>query len=193
VEGRLPALPAPLGRRHGRLRVDRGGDDAALSRGPQARSAARPARDRRRRRAARGRARGLEPLGLGELPIIGLAKERVERDATAREVARRPERLFLPNRKNPIVLRTNSSALFLLQRARDEAHRFANAYHRKLRDRARLRSPLDDVPGIGPSRRRELLRHFGSVKRLRAATMEELLAVPGISTEMATRIKENLR
>ena len=135
----------------------------------------------------------LEPLGLGELPVIGLAKERVERDATAREMARRPERLFLPNRKNPIVLRTNSSALFLLQRARDEAHRFANAYHRKLRDRARLRSPLDDVPGIGPRRRRELLRHFGSVKRLRAATMEELLAVPGISTEMATRIKENLR
>jgi excinuclease ABC subunit C len=135
----------------------------------------------------------LEPLGLGELPVIGLAKERVERDATAREVARRPERLFVPNRKNPIVLRTNSSALFLLQRARDEAHRFANAYHRKLRDRARLRSPLDDVPGIGPRRRRELLRHFGSVKRLRAATREELLAVPGISTEMATRIKENLR
>jgi excinuclease ABC subunit C len=135
----------------------------------------------------------LEPLGLGELPVIGLAKERVERDATAREMARRPERLFLPNRKNPVVLRTNSSALFLLQRARDEAHRFANAYHRKLRDRARLRSPLDDVPGIGPRRRRELLRHFGSVKRLRAATMQELLAVPGISTEMATRIKENLR
>ena len=107
-------------------------------------------------------------------------------------MARRPERLFVPNRKNPIVLRTNSSALFLLQRARDEAHRFANAYQRKLRDRARLRSPLDDVPGIGPRRRRELLRHFGSVKRLRAATMEELLAVPGISTEMATRIKENL-
>jgi excinuclease ABC subunit C len=134
----------------------------------------------------------LEPLGLGELPVIGLAKERVERDATAREMARRPERLFLPNRKNPIVLRANSTALFLLQRARDEAHRFANAYHRKLRDRARLRSPLDDIPGIGPSRRRELLRHFGSVRRLRTATMEELLAVPGISTEMANRIKEAL-
>jgi excinuclease ABC subunit C len=134
----------------------------------------------------------LEPLGLGEMPVIGLAKERVERDATAREMARRPERLFLPNRKNPIVLRQNSTALFLLQRARDEAHRFANAYHRKLRDRARLRSPLDDVPGIGPRRRRELLRHFGSLRRLRAATMEELLAVPGISTEMANRIKEAL-
>ena len=134
----------------------------------------------------------LEDVGLGELPVIGLAKERVARDATAREVARRPERLFLPNRKNPAVLRANSTALFLLQRARDEAHRFANTYHRKLRDRTRLRSPLDDVAGVGPRRRRELLRHFGSVRRLRAATLEELTAVPGISTEIATRIKETL-
>jgi excinuclease ABC subunit C len=134
----------------------------------------------------------LEQVGLPDLPVIGLAKERVTRDPTAREMARRPERLFLPGRKNPVVLRANSTALFLLQRARDEAHRFANAYHRHLRDRARLRSPLDDVPGIGPRRRRELLRHFGSLKRLRAATMDELLTVPGISTDLATRIKETL-
>jgi excinuclease ABC subunit C len=134
----------------------------------------------------------LEQVGLPELPVIGLAKERVARDPTARELARRPERLFLPGRKNPVVLRANSTALFLLQRARDEAHRFANAYHRQLRDRARLRSPLDDVPGIGPRRRRELLRHFGSLKRLRAATVDELLTVPGISTDLAARIKEAL-
>jgi excinuclease ABC subunit C len=134
----------------------------------------------------------LETVGLADLPVIGLAKERVTRDATARDIARRPERLFLPGRKNPVVLRANSTALFLLQRARDEAHRFANAYHRHLRDRARLRSPLDDVPGVGPRRRRELLRHFGSLRRLRAATMEELLTVPGISNEIATRIKETL-
>ena len=134
----------------------------------------------------------LEQVGLPDLPVIGLAKERVTRDATAREMARRPERLFLPGRKNPVVLRANSTALFLLQRARDEAHRFANAYHRHLRDRARLRSPLDDVPGVGPRRRRELLRHFGSLRRLRAATMDELLTVPGISNEIATRIKETL-
>ncbi len=134
----------------------------------------------------------LEQVGLPDLPVIGLAKERVTRDATAREMARRPERLFLPGRKNPVVLRANSTALFLLQRARDEAHRFANAYHRHLRDRARLRSPLDDVPGVGSRRRRELLRHFGSLRRLRAATMDELLTVPGISNEIATRIKETL-
>jgi excinuclease ABC subunit C len=135
----------------------------------------------------------LAEAGLPELPVIGLAKERVVREATAREVARRPERLYLPGRKNPVVLRTNSTALFLLQRTRDEAHRFANAYHRQLRDRARLRSPLDDVPGIGPRRRRELLRHFGSVRRLRAASLEELVAVPGISQDLAARIKETLR
>jgi excinuclease ABC subunit C len=134
----------------------------------------------------------LAEVGLPDLPVIGLAKERVAREATAREMTRRPERLFLPNRKNPVILRTNSSALFLLQRARDEAHRFANTYHRHLRDRARLRSPLDDVPGIGPRRRRELLRHFGSLRRLREATLEELATVPGISSEIAARIKETL-
>jgi excinuclease ABC subunit C len=134
----------------------------------------------------------LAAVGLGELPVIGLAKERVARDATARDVARRPERVFLPGRKNPVVLRTNSTALFLLQRARDEAHRFANAYHRRLRDGARLRSPLDAVPGVGPRRRRLLLRHFGSVGRLRAATVSELTAVPGISDALAARILEAL-
>ncbi len=134
----------------------------------------------------------LAETGLPDLPVIGLAKERVARDATARDVARRPERLFLPGRKNPVVLRANSTALFLLQRARDEAHRFANTYHRHLRDRARLRSPLDDVPGVGPRRRRELLRHFGSLRRLRAATVDELVGVPGISAELAARIKETL-
>jgi len=107
-------------------------------------------------------------------------------------LSRRPERLFVPGRKNPVVLRTNSTALFLLQRARDEAHRFANTYHRRLRDRARLHSPLDDVPGVGPRRRRELLRHFGSLRRLRSATVEEVAAVPGVSLELAARIKETV-
>jgi excinuclease ABC subunit C len=134
----------------------------------------------------------LGEVGLADLPVIGLAKERVTPDATAREVARRPERVFLPGRRNPVVLRTNSTALFVLQRARDEAHRFANAYHRRLRDRARLRSPLDDVAGVGPRRRRQLLRHFGSLARLRAATPAELAAVPGISEALANRILEAL-
>ena len=134
----------------------------------------------------------LAGLGLESLPVIGLAKERVARDPRAREVKRTPERIFVPGRKNPLVLRANSTALFLLQRARDEAHRFANTYHRRLRDRTRLRSPLDAVPGVGPRRRRELLRRFGSVRRLREASIEELATVPGITTEIATRIQEAL-
>ncbi|HZP41440.1 MAG TPA: excinuclease ABC subunit UvrC, partial [Candidatus Binatia bacterium] len=102
----------------------------------------------------------LHDLGIDDLEVVGLAKERVERDATAAELRRRPERVFLPGRKNPVVLKPNSTALFLLQRVRDEAHRFANSYHRKLRGRARLASPLDGVAGIGPRRRRALLRRF---------------------------------
>src|SRR5262245_9881324 len=117
---------------------------------------------------------------------------RVERDPTAREVARQPERVYLPNRKNPVVLRPNSTALFLLQRARDEAHRFANTYHRKLRGRARLSSPLDAVAGVGPRRRRALLRHFGSLRRVREASTEEIAAVPGITLTLAAEIKQHL-
>jgi excinuclease ABC subunit C len=134
----------------------------------------------------------LETLQLGALPVIGLAKERVARDPVAREIQRRPDRVFLPGRKNPVVLRSNSTALFLLQRVRDEAHRFANTYHRTLRSRARLRSLLDTVDGVGPRRRRALLRHFGSVKRVQAASREELMAVPGVSAQLADRIKQRL-
>ena len=134
----------------------------------------------------------MHDLGITELEVVALAKERVERDATASEIRRRPERVFLPGRKNPVVLKPNSSALFLLQRVRDEAHRFANTYHRKLRARARLASPLDQVAGIGPRRRRALLRRFGSVKRIGEATAEELASVPGITLTLAAQIKERL-
>jgi excinuclease ABC subunit C len=134
----------------------------------------------------------LGEVGVPELPLIGLAKERVERDPTAREIARRPERIFLPGRKNPLVLRANSTALFLLERVRDEAHRFANTYHRALRARARVASALDAVPGVGPRRRRALLRHFGSVRRLREASVAELTRVSGITAALAARIQEHL-
>ena len=108
------------------------------------------------------------------------------------DLRRRPERVFLPGRKNPVVLRPNSTALFLLQRVRDEAHRFANTYHRKLRAEARMASPLDAIPGIGPRRRRALLRRFGSLKRVAEASPEELATVPGITSVLAARIKEEL-
>jgi excinuclease ABC subunit C len=98
--------------------------------------------------------------------------------------------VFLPGRKNPIVLKPNSTALFLLQRVRDEAHRFAITYHRQLRAKERLGSPLDAVPGVGPARRKALLRHFGSLKRMRTATVEELTQVPGVTIAMAEAIQQ---
>jgi excinuclease ABC subunit C len=129
-------------------------------------------------------------LGVTEVDLIGLAKMRTERDPFAEEVEHSAERVFLPGRKNPIVLKPNSTALFLLQRVRDEAHRFAITYHRQLRAKERLGSPLDAVPGVGPARRKALLRHFGSLKRMRTATVEELTQVPGVTIAMAEAIQQ---
>ena len=120
----------------------------------------------------------LDELGLHDLPLAGLAKER--------------EELFLPGRSEPIVLPPTSSALYLVQRLRDEAHRFAITYHRTLRDRRTVRSAFDDLPGVGPKRKRELLKVFGSIKRVREAPVEQIAAVPGISRALAERIKATL-
>jgi excinuclease ABC subunit C len=113
---------------------------------------------------------------------------RTERDPFAEEVAHSAERVFLPGRMNPIVLRPNSTVLFLLQRIRDEAHRFAITYHRQLRAKESLSSPLDSVPGVGPARRKLLLRYFGSIKRLQSATVEELRQVPGMTKTTAEAV-----
>ena len=134
----------------------------------------------------------LAEVGLSALPVVGLAKERLLRDPTGTDLQRRPERVYVPGRKNPIVLRSNSTALFLLQRVRDEAHRFANDYHRQLRSKRRLVSPLDEIAGVGPARRRQLLRAFQSVAGLRRASLDEVAAVSGIGPELAARIKEHL-
>ena len=120
----------------------------------------------------------LDELGLHDLPLAGLAKER--------------EELFLPGRSDPVVLPPTSSALYLVQRLRDEAHRFAITYHRTLRDRRTVRSAFDDLPGVGPKRKRELLKVFGSIKRVREAPVEQIAAVPGISRALAERIKATL-
>ncbi len=120
----------------------------------------------------------LDELGLHDLPLAGLAKER--------------EELFLPSRSDPIVLPPTSSALYLVQRLRDEAHRFAINYHRDLRAKRQVRSAFDDLPGVGPKRKRELLKVFGSVKRVRDAPVEQIAAVPGISRALAERIKATL-
>ena len=101
-----------------------------------------------------------------------------------------PDRVFLPHVKDPILLRPNTSELFLLSRIRDEAHRFAITYHKSLRRRQNLRSGLEDIPGIGPKRRRALLRKLGSLKRVRAASVEQLQAVPGMSSRAAEAVAE---
>lgn len=130
----------------------------------------------------------LAELDITEVDVAGLAKMRVQRAPQASTVERSEERVFVPGRKNPIVLPRNSTALFLLQRLRDEAHRFAITYHRRLRSKERLRSLLDAIPGVGPARRNALLRHFGSAQRVAAASLEELAAAPGISTVLAAQI-----
>jgi len=120
----------------------------------------------------------LTEMGLADLPLAGLAKER--------------EELVLPDRADPVLLPVTSQALYLVQRLRDEAHRFAITYHRSLRDRKSVRSALDDLPGVGPKRKRELLKVFGSAKRVREAPVEQIAAVPGIGRALAERIKAHL-
>ena len=102
------------------------------------------------------------------------------------------EELFLPGRPDPVVLPATSPALYLVQRLRDEAHRFAITYHRDLRRKAAVRSAFDDLTGIGPVRKRALLRTFGSAKRVREAAIEQIAAVPGIGRALAERIKTGL-
>ncbi len=126
------------------------------------------------------------------IDCVSLAKQHVLNDGREIEVTKSEERVFLPNRKDPIILAKNSTALFLLVRIRDEAHRFAITYNRELRRRARLRSVLDDIEGIGPTRRRAMLRHFGSLRRIRAATVEEIAAVKGVNLQLAGEIKRHL-
>ena len=108
-------------------------------------------------------------------------------------LAKRIEEVFLPGRAQPLVLPGDGAPLHLLQRIRDEAHRFAIEFHRGRRDRAMTRSILDDLPGVGPARKRLLLNHFGSPERFLAASREELEAVPGLPGKVARDIHWHLR
>ena len=120
----------------------------------------------------------LDELGYGDLAVVGLAKER--------------EEIFLTDREEPVLLPVTSPALYLVQRLRDEAHRFAITYHRALRAKAASHSALDDLPGVGPKRRAALLRVFGSAKRIREAPLSQIAAVPGIGEAIAAKIKAGL-
>ena len=126
----------------------------------------------------------LADLGLADVALAALAKGGP--GAGRHRVTR--ERVYVPKRKNPILLSSQSDELFLLSRVRDEAHRFAISYHRSLRKKSALHSVLDEVPGVGPVLKKRLLKHFGSLRAVRGATADELMAVPGISLSVAERI-----
>lgn len=120
----------------------------------------------------------MQELGLDLIPVAAIAKER--------------EEIFLPKRSEGLFLPRNSQGLYLLQRIRDEAHRFALNYHLKVRKMQGLKSDLDLVPGIGPKRKRMLLRHFGSLEAIRQARVEELASIPGMTRRLAEKVKEYL-
>lgn len=120
----------------------------------------------------------LAELGL-DIPVCGLAKS--------------DEEIFVPWDETPVVLPSGSPSLYLIKQVRDESHRFAITFHRELRDKAMTRSVIDDVPGVGPKRKRALMRRFGSIRRMREATVEELAATPGIPAEVATAVWQALR
>jgi excinuclease ABC subunit C len=119
----------------------------------------------------------LNDHGIDSVDLISLAKARTDRSGQSTE--RSFERIFLDGRKNPLILGQNSAELFILIRARDEAHRFAITFQRQRQRKASKLSVLDDIPGIGPARKKSLLRHFGSLKRIRAASLVELEKVVG--------------
>ena len=121
----------------------------------------------------------LEELGIDDIAVCGLAK--------------RLEEVWLPGEDAPVILPRSSEGLYLLQRVRDEAHRFAITYHRAKRSKALAVSELDSVPGLGPARRATLLRHFGSVRRIAAATPAELASLPGIGQQLAGAVLAALR
>jgi excinuclease ABC subunit C len=126
----------------------------------------------------------LKDLGIGEPDVIGLAKARSGEEGVEREF----ERVFLPGVEEPVILDPTSAVTHLVARVRDEAHRFAITYHRKLREKRAVHSELDDIPGIGETRKKALLRYFGSVEKIKEATVEELGAVAGMTRKAAEEI-----
>ncbi|MBL1069082.1 excinuclease ABC subunit UvrC [Streptomyces sp. 7-21] len=122
--------------------------------------------------------RAMDELGIDDVAVCGLAK--------------RLEEVWLPGEDDPVILPRTSEGLYLLQRVRDEAHRFAIRYQRSKRSRAIRKGPLDAVPGLGETRKKALLKHFGSVKRLKAATVEEISEVPGIGRKTAEAVAASL-
>lgn len=129
----------------------------------------------------------LREIGMEKVPLASIAK--LPDDNVVKGIE--SDRIFLPGRKNPLNLRADSGVLKLFQRMRDEAHRFAVAYHHKTKQKSTIKSSLSAIPGIGPKRQRELLRHFGSVERIRAASLDDLKALVGAAA--AEKIQDYLQ
>jgi excinuclease ABC subunit C len=113
-------------------------------------------------------------------------------DVAIVSLAKRLEEIFVPGRRESVLLPRTSQALYLVQRIRDEAHRFAVSYHRNVRQKAAVASQIDSVPGVGPARRKALIRAFGSVRGIKAASAEDIAAVPGMNAKLAETVKEHL-
>lgn len=127
----------------------------------------------------------LEDLGIEHIGLVAIAKSRAEEGGS-----HSPERFFVPGRKNPIILPQHSPVVLYMARIRDETHRFVNTFHRKRRTKSALSTPLVEIPGVGPKRARQLLQHFGSMARLREATVEEIAQTPGFSSQLAATVRE---
>ncbi len=133
-------------------------------------------------------AQALKDLKISKVDLISLAKSRLEGE----ERHRSDERVFLLNRKDPLILPQNSSVLFLLVQLRDEAHRFGIEFHRKLSKKRSLYSALDQILGVGKIRRQKLLKHFGSLKRIKEAEASEISRVLGVPLALGKKIRESL-
>jgi len=192
-------MPSKADYRRYRIREAKGGDDVGCLREVLARrferAASEPLPDLLMVDGGRGQLAVvmalLEDHGM-ELPALGLAKE-VDHDSPSARVKRggglKAEKIFVPGRKNPIFLPPHSKALLLLQRIRDESHRFAIEFQRALQRKSKMQSVLEEIPGIGPTKRRKLLRELGSLRGVREATLEQLRGVRGISAEDASAIR----
>ena len=133
----------------------------------------------------------LEDLGIHDIDVVGLAKARADKTGFADpEITHSSERVFLPGRKNPVLLKANTAERYLMEQLRDEAHRFAITYHKNLRRKDHLRSSLDEIQGVGPRTKRDLLRHFGSLRSIKDASLEALMAVDGIGPSTATAVHD---
>lgn len=130
----------------------------------------------------------LQEIGQAQIPVVGLAKARTKGSFSDSEVFATEERFYLPGRSNPVVFRPNTDAFQILVGLRDEAHRFAITYHRKLREASSLESELDFVVGLGEKRKRDLLKRFPSVEAIRAATVDEISEIKGFNRVLAERI-----